>query len=410
MNDDLTRTLSEELEGRAHEMDGSTLHLADVRGRARSIRRRRTATAVAGVAACVAVIVPVASFAAHSGGDPEPAPATQSVSPTPSPTGGHQQPPAGVLDVSDLPTGDAPHVDYLQNGALHFADGGTGRVNTRYSPDQFVEMEDGSRVWQTSDVNGLTYVEIQDTDGTFHDPVRTGRGLTVNSRHSIVAWLTQAGQVVVWGARATEPTPLGDPVPGRELRLGPVIGDDCSLACSVVVNVQDSKSQPWEVSDSGSQPLLDGSYLVVNDESETGLSIGFTTITDLKTCSALLGGGEFQGFHTCKSQLSSFSPDSRLILALPSYFDGIGPGGIGMYDLDGTQLFARTSTEDVQSYFTEATWEDDTHVLAPTYQDGQWSLVRYASDGSMEHAVAPARGPYDRSPFLLPTGGGVPEA
>ena len=40
MNDDLTRTLSEELEERAHTMDGSTLHLADVRGRARSIRRR----------------------------------------------------------------------------------------------------------------------------------------------------------------------------------------------------------------------------------------------------------------------------------------------------------------------------------------------------------------------------------
>jgi hypothetical protein len=37
-------------------------------------------------------------------------------------------------------------------------------------------------------------------------------------------------------------------------------------------------------------------------------------------------------------------------------------------------------------------------------------LVRIASDGSMEYAVAPVKGPYDQSPFLLPTGGNVPVA
>ncbi|HET7431304.1 MAG TPA: hypothetical protein VFJ89_07345 [Nocardioides sp.] len=410
-HDDLTTTLSRELGERAGEMDGSTLHLTDVKGRARTIRRRRTATAVVGAVAAVGLIVPTAALATHSGGKPEPAPATQTTqSPSPTTATDATGPAPGVLDVSDLPTGAAPAMDYLENGTLHFADGGTGRVNTRYTPSGFVEMEDGSRVWQTTDENGRSYVEIQDTDGTFHDPVRTDDGLSVNPKHSIVAWLTPAGQVVVWGARATEPTPLGDPVPGSGLRLGPVIGDDCSLACSVIVNVQDRTSQPWEVSDSGSQPLLDGGYLVVNDESEAGLSVGFTDITDFKTCSTLLGGGEFQGFKTCKNQLSSFSPDGRLILALPSYFDGIGPGGIGMYDLEGTRLFDRGSTEATQAYLTEATWEDDTHVLAPTYQDGQWALVRYASDGTMEYAVAPAKGPYDQSPFVLPIGGGLPGA
>jgi hypothetical protein len=67
-HDDLTRTLSRELEGRAHEMDGSLLHLTDVQGKARSIRRRRTATAVAAVAAAVAVIVPTVSLATHTNG------------------------------------------------------------------------------------------------------------------------------------------------------------------------------------------------------------------------------------------------------------------------------------------------------------------------------------------------------
>ena len=410
--DDLPTQLTRSLSDHADVMTGRSLGLAEVKGRARGIRRRRAASAVVAAAAAVAILVPAVSLANHTGGKPEPAPATQTPSPSPTTTGtpDGSQPAPGVLDVSDLPTGAAPTMDYLENGTLHFADGGTGQVNTRYTPAQFVEMADGSRVWQTADDTGTPYVEIQDTDGTFHDPVRTGGGLSVNPKHSIVAWLTPAGQVVVWGARASEPAPLGDPVPGSDLRLGPVTGDDCSLACSVIVNVRDGRGQPWEVSDSGSQPLRDGGYLVVNDDSEGGLSIGFTEITDFKTCSKLLGGGEFQGFATCKNQLISFSPDGQLIQALPSYFDGVGPGGIAMYGLDGKQLFERSATEQVQSYFTVATWEDDTHVLAPTYQDGKWALVRIASDGSMEYAVAPVKGPYDQSRFLLPTGGNVPVA
>jgi hypothetical protein len=402
MNDDLTQTLSEELEGRAHAMDGATLHLADVRGRARSIRRRRTATAVAGVAAAVVVIVPVASFATHSGGKPEPAPATQSVSPTPTQTGGHQPPP-GVLDVSDLPTGAPPAIDYVYNGRLHFRDGGAGTLNTTYAPDQFVEMDDGSRVWLTADDGGDRYVEIQDSDGGFHDPVPSGAfELGINPQHTIAAWLDTSGQVIVWEARASDPRPLGDPIAGSNLQIGPVSGEKCSLACSVVVNARDD-GQPWEVTDSGSAKLLDGGYRLVADTSQAGLTIGWTKITDTGTCSTLLGGGEFQGFATCKNTLQSFSPDGQLVLGLPAYPDGAGPNEIAMYDLEGTRLFDRGSTRQVQPTFQAAEWEDSTHVLAPIYQDGNWALVRIASDGSMEYAVGPRPGEdLTLDPYVLP--------
>jgi hypothetical protein len=166
--------------------------------------------------------------------------------------------------------------------------------------------------------------------------------------------------------------------------------------------------QPWEVSDSGSHPLLDGGFLDVRDVSEAGLSIGLTKATDFSTCSKLLGGGELQGFSTCKNQLAAFSPDGQLILAWPGYFDGIGPGGLAMYDLEGKRLFERSATAEAQSYYLGEVWEDETHVLAPTYQDGKWALVRVASDGSMEYAIAPTKGPYDASPFVLPTGGNLP--
>jgi hypothetical protein len=208
-------------------------------------------------------------------------------------------------------------------------------------------------------------------------------------------------------------------VPGSDLRLGPITGDapatpgragpDCAAtSCTVIVNVHGDRSGPWEVSESGSRPLADGGYLDITDVSTAGLTIGLTEATDSSTCSKLLGGGELTGFTTCKNQLATFSPDGRLIQAWPSYFDGIGPGAIAMYDLEGHRLFERSATEKAQSYFLGESWEDGTHLLVPTYQDGKWALVRIASDGSMAYAVAPVKGPYDTNPFILPTGGGLP--
>jgi hypothetical protein len=399
-DDDLTTDLARELHGRVDSMHGSGLGLGDVQRRARSIRRRRTATAVVGAAAAVALIVPTAALATHSGSRNEPAPTNPSPTETTTTTADGQQPAPGVLDVSDLPTGPAPRMDYVYKDALHFADGGAGQVTTRYPPYQFVEMADGARVWQTTD-QGTPYIEVQDSDGTFHDPVRSDWGLSVDSSHRIVAWLTPVGQVMIWEGRASEPRPLGDPVPGSERRLGPVTG-----AGQVIVNVPGSTWQPWEVSDSGTRKLLDGDYRSIADTSAAGLTIGVTRIAESGSCSTLLGGGEFQGFSTCTHTLASFSPDGQLILGLPAYPDGAGSNQIAMYDLEGKRLFDRGSTLQVQPTFQAAEWEDDTHVLIPVYQEGLWSLVRVASDGSMEYAVPPRPGgDVMVDPYVLPTGG-----
>ncbi len=422
-DDDLTTNLTRELRDRSDTMHGTTLGLSDVKGRARSIRRLRTAAAVVAAAAAVAGIVPTAALATPpSGHRTEPLPATNSVTPSPTTTATGHQPATGVLDVSDLPTGPAPAVDYVFNGTMNAADGSTFRVGTRYPADQLVELADGSLIWRTTDQNGDSYVEIRDADGAHHDPVRTSSGLSVNAPHSIVAWLTPAGQVTIWEGWASQPRPLGGPVPGAELRLGPITGSgsapagqagpDCRQStCSVIVNVHGATNQPWEVTESGSQPLRDGGYLDVNDVSVGGLTVGLTRITDSSTCSRLQGGGEFAGFGTCEHQLTSFSPDGQLISALPGYFDGAGPGGFAMYDLSGALLFDRSSTAKAQATLADddAVWEDATHVLVPIYQEGSWSLVRIASDGSMEYAVAPRPGAdLTVRPYLLPTGGNVP--
>jgi hypothetical protein len=59
------------------------------------------------------------------------------------------------------------------------------------------------------------------------------------------------------------------------------------------------------------------------DDVAGGLTVGKTEVTDFGSCSDLYGGGEFQGFHTCKAQFDSFSPDGSTVLGTV----GLGFGG-----------------------------------------------------------------------------------
>lgn len=405
-NDDLTQALHRELEEQAGGMAGSTLHLADVQGRARSIRRRRTATAVVGALAAVAVIVPTAALATHSNGRPEPAPATRSPSPTP--TDDARRPGPGVLDVSHLPSGAAPTTDYLIGGTLHRPDGSTVELHTDEPIRAFVVLRDGTMVLQTTG-SGRPSVQVVDPDGGLHGATPSAWGLAVNPAHTVAAWMGRDGQVSVLGAGQTRPSALGDPVTaGPDRSVAAVSGDDCALACTVYVNVADRQGArtPWEVTGSGSQPLRGGGFLSVADVSRTNLISGWTRVTDGGSCSKVAGGGELPGFSTCRHTLTAFSPSGTTVLAYPAYYDGLGPTSIGMYDVGtGHLLFERQADEQHQSFSGDASWEDDTHVLAAVFQDGEWSLVRIAVDGSMEDAVPPVAGRPEANPYVLPFGG-----
>jgi hypothetical protein len=238
-DDDLTTQLTRTLTDHSDVMSGSSLGLAEVKGRARSIRRRRTATAVVGAAAAVAVIIPTVALASHTGGSKnEPAPITQTPSPTRTATDDGHQPAPGVLDVSDLPTGDAPGMEYVTDGTvLHHADGSTVDIGTQHPVNGLVTLTDGSRVFLTS-TGGRFYAEVETPDGTFLDPVRTDGGLAVNHAHTVVAWVDPAGQVMLWENGAAQPEPNGDPIPVQgDLRVAAVLGDECSYSCTVFVNV-----------------------------------------------------------------------------------------------------------------------------------------------------------------------------
>jgi hypothetical protein len=402
--DDLAATLTRELHEQVDDM-GSTLDLGSVQGRARSIRRRRTAIAVASVAAAVAVIVPTVSLLDHTGGrriSPAPAPSTTT-------TERVHLPAPGVLDVSALPMGDAPRMEYVTDGrTLHRVDGSTAEIRTRYPVSSFAELADGTHLWLTSH-DGTPYVEVEDSQGNLLDPVRSRWGIGVNSDDSVGAWVRSDGQVMVWQSGATEPHALGEPIiSASDLQVGPVLGDKDSCRthgyCSVLVNGMDARGARdiWDVSDLGTQRYTDGGLVTIADVAGS-VTVGRSELTDSGSCSSLFGGGEFQGFDTCKATLMSFSPDGSTLLGYPPYWDGLGPTSISMWDLKGRQLFERHSDVKSQTTIADAQWEDGTHLLSSMFMDGRWSLVRLAPDGSMEYAVAPVAAAAERSPFVLET-------
>ena len=409
-HDELGTQLTRALTEHADVMAGSSVGLGEVHGRARSIRRRRTATAVAGVAAAVAVIIPTASLATHTNGKPEPAPITQTPSPTRTATDHGHQPPAGVLDVSDLPTGDEPGIEYVTDGTvLHHADGSTVAIPTTEPVSSFATLTDGTHVWQTADDQGAhVSIEVQEADGTLHDPVPSGFGLKVNREHNTAAWVTAEGQVMTWTVGATEPRPLGDPVPGgHDIRIAAIESQDCTEFCTVYVNGPapgDAIWQPYEVTERGTQKYLDGGLRMVDDVAD-GLTVGKSEVTDFGSCSELYGGGEFQGFSTCKAQFESFSPDASTVLGFLPYFDGTGSSSISVWSVTGDKLFERSGNPKHQPAVAGAQWEDDTHVIAAVFQENTWSLVRIATDGTMEYAAPPQKGDDFGNPFALATGG-----
>ena len=266
-NDDLTtRPVARRSTTTPHAMDGTSLGLADVQGRARSIRRRRTATAVVGAAAAVALIVPTAALATHTGGrSNEPLPATNSVSPTPD-RDRRRRDQHRLRACSTCPTcrpgprrGWTTSTSATAGSTSPTAASSTCAPST--CPDQFVEMADGARVWQTADDNGRSYVEIQDADGTFHDPVRSGWGLSVNAapQHRRVADPGRPGHHLgglgqrAEAARRPGPRHRPAPGPGHGQRRGAPGAAPARTApassCTVIANVQGGTRQPWEVSD-----------------------------------------------------------------------------------------------------------------------------------------------------------------
>ncbi|HEX4470709.1 MAG TPA: hypothetical protein VH085_01970 [Nocardioides sp.] len=403
--DDLATQLTRTLTDRADALSATPLGLAEVTGRARSIRRRRAATAVAGTAAVVALLVPTAALARHSGERPEPGPATQSTTPTETSAPVDARAP---LDVRGLPEGKPPANGYLVAGLMHLADGDTATVSSRHRVDAFAVLSDGTEVFHTLTDQGVGSVEVTDSGGTEHGPYPAGFGLAVDDSRTAAAWVSPDGQVRTWVATHTAPTAIAPPLPGGAAQVASMSGD-CSAAtpCRVLVRTTDQttgKSTDHVVSSDGTTAPADPAhrFVDVSDVSGFGLVAGYTRIGEGDSCSAVASGSGPVDWKTCDHSLLAFSPDLTSVSADSDFRSGTGSSVLAAYDVaTGHLLFEHRSTLKTQAFVTSTVWEDDTHLLATVYQHGRWSVVRFGLDGSMEIAVSAEQGRNFESPIVL---------
>lgn len=314
--------------------------------------------------------------------------------------------PRTLLDVSDLDQGDPPAIVWSERRSgrtvILSPDGGTTPAPNRVS--EIAPMGSG-HVIQTYGRGGVRtrWIAADGTPG--RREWRTGPGLGVSAEGGAVGFSGRAGKV--WtiddaGDRVLSFAPV--PVSGKG-RAATVIGEDCKEdgsrnGCTVVVN------GPKRAFLTSSHGIVD--QLPVLRQATTGRGRwlgGITSSTDFGSCSAMLRSSKVR-WRTCDNLLSDISTDNRHVLGTPAYADGFGPTGLDVLaTADGSVVRSFTAARDGSSatYFDEV-WEDESHVLVVTYQDGEWAVVRLGVDGSMEYAVAPRRGSMDQgAPFQLQT-------
>jgi hypothetical protein len=319
-----------------------------------------------------------------------------------------QAPPRTVLDVRNLDQGDAPAIAWSarEGGRTVIHGPGGTRTPVPNNLDLFAPMGSGYVV-QTAG-NHPTTTRWVGADGTpGRGEWRTGTGLAVSPLGNVVAFAGRRGKV--WtidreGDRVFRFNPVHFTATGRAVS---VAGENCKegegdpgFGCSIVVN------GPRRAEYTSSHGIVDRvpHVRLVTTGRNRWLG-GITSLSDTGSCSAMMRDFRVK-WRTCDNQLSDISSDNRHVLGTPAYADGFGPGALDVLaTADGsvTHRFTYGRNGHSATYFDEV-WEDASHVLVVTYQDGEWAVVRLGVDGSMEYAVAPRRGSMNRrAPFQLQT-------
>lgn len=418
--DDLTRALHKEVDG-LHE---SPLGLDDVRGHASTLRRRRRVAVGAGIAAALVIVVPTAIAATggldRAGDDLPPATAsptvteatesapTESPAPSPSPTDS-AGPATTAFDVSDLPTGAPPAIEWSDGRDAHRADGTVVADVLPAGADGFAPMGSGWVV-TTRDDQGGGYAQWVPESGVSTAQVHELDGdLATSPDGEVVAWAGPAGGVRLIQRDGDEVLEMPAISAAGPYDAVAVTTEDCKegrstdAGCTVFANTLGEQPGLWASSSHGFADRYDEEVQQLTAWSE-GVYAGITAFNeDLTTCSAVREPDTLSTvWETCDHRLVAFSPDGDHLLGVGSIGDGFADTQTAILDAaDGTVLVDLRSDQKTQTGVLQLAWEDDSHALAVTYADGQWAVVRIGLDGTMEYAVPPRRGSDFERPFYL---------
>lgn len=402
LRSELGRTLHQQADG----IGGTPISFEQVKGTAGRIRRRRAIAASAAVAAAVAIVVPAGIFGSNllPQSSENRDPATQG----PTPTQTVDAVGDDVLDVRDLPTGPAPRLVWIGDGVLHDGDREL-RLDAAY--EGVVKL--GDRYLATANDEGVFTVDVLDSSGVATATYPLSGGLATNAAGTIVAWMDADHTPRVLQEGLAEPLEL----PAAEGQFGysnavGVLGDDCTTdaettedgGCTVYFTADDTqgkRSTYASASHGTTAELAVPPGHAVTALSEDGRRITITEIRDDGTCSEAVSN-DSAAWSTCDYRGLAYSPDGSKLLAHDGYGSGLGDTRLAVLDAaDGDPLIDLKSTMESQAAIFGQTWEDDEHLLAVAYQDGQWSVVRFGLDGSREYAVPPQPGEDVERPIFL---------
>ncbi len=344
---------------------------------------------------------------------------------------GKEADPGHALTLDALPTGIEPRGGHLAGTEFR---NGTQRVAFTLEPGteviELVAMTDGYLL-TTHDELGDQWVHTVAGDGIV---TRTWQvdgdpffpTVVVSGNRRLAAFVQLGGKAVVVqdGGTVTEfRTPEG----ASDVGFAPVAvtGTDCTGAdadCAVLMHGQrhtngdGTQETTWTLRP-GKQAVPGTSGIGdVRAVAANGLSAGTVKITDDGdgSCAGVADTHGSVLWTTCANRLTSFSPDSKLLLASTSALFGSG-------DHELTVLDARTGKEELHLRTAEnvgiheMVWEDDGHVLAVVsdwkvddetgdHVEQRWAVMRIGVDGTREYAVAPVSGADDDSdgPLDLP--------
>jgi hypothetical protein len=385
--------LIEELSRRAHDVQGSTLTLDDVRGRARSIRRRRGAAVVAVAAVVAAIVIPVSLLSgAGDGSAPQPAP--------PAPT--HAVDPLE----GGLPT--------LQGGEIVYPDGRRIqlRLDEGLTPDGFALLGTDRHVLTAQTGEGDRVTVVVDASGEQQNATYPlNGGLAVLPYAGAVAWMEPNGHPML--LRADDQTPqelvaVQPSEPGGAPVSDPnaiAITGDCNRTCAVMVqsDVDDPWMwESWEINTDGGA-LLSKVENVVDVSPAGGQLAGLDEYArdDIHVCGGVYNIGDNDpAWGSCEDNVYDFSPSGQLVAT--SFAEGLGPNHLDIRDADtGARVFGLEGVYWIPSF----AWEGD-HLLAVVVNDdGSTSLRRFGVDGEEEIVLDGFTTDLDslRSPLILPT-------
>lgn len=391
-HDLLTTTLRD----RAGDMDGRTLGLDDVKGRARGIRRRRRAMGGAVAAAVLAVAVPVGINVTdvNRGQQPLPTNPSPSVVETPTPRG------PVTLDAAAAPRGQDPALVYVTGTTLHRPGGPDVELPQAYS--WVAPYADGWMGFYGPD--GTT--TMLDAQGKPVQGPWQGISAAVSADGQSLATVVYAGggnvDLQLWPTAGAKDNTYGSNVVAFEgdLQYAGFVGPETVAYNLTVSDNQGATVTPY-VTDwfSGEEPRELTSVVDVRGANDvTGVVSGMTEIDDLagRYCSAVVDAASDEVvWETCDYRLGRFSPDGRYVLGVDPQSDGLGGQEVTMLDAEDGDVVAEFVVPD--GFLQDAVWESRSTALVPVMQDGSWFLVRLRPDGTVEKALDPSREGYDDS-------------